>query len=92
MKVEAARDVQAEMARSIGSFMSKGNMNIYGDPTTLARMTEQYTQGLGVGQLLDGLSRGSGGKSDELIQQMFGLLQQLASRDTPADKDRGMES
>jgi hypothetical protein len=92
MKVEAARDVQAEMARSIGSFMSKGNMNIYGDPTTLAQMTEQYTQGLGVGQLLDGLSRGSSGKSDELIQQMFGLLQQLASRDTPAEKDRGMES
>ncbi|MCX7783248.1 MAG: SPFH domain-containing protein, partial [Meiothermus sp.] len=33
LKVQAARDVQAEMARSIGNFMSKGNLNIYGDPT-----------------------------------------------------------
>lgn len=92
LKVQAARDVQAEMARSIGNFMSKGNMNIYGDPTTLAKMTEQYTQGLGVGQLLDGLSTGSGGKSDELIQQMFALLQQLTNKDTPADKNESRAS
>lgn len=92
LKIQAARDVQAEMARSIGNFMSKGNMNIYGDPTTLAKMTEQYTQGLGVGQLLDGLSQGSNGKADELLQQMFALLQQMANKDTATDKNPVKES
>lgn len=80
LKVEALRDVQAELARSIGQFMSKGNMNIYGDPATLAKMTEQYTKGLGVGNFLDGISTGSNGQSTELIQQILELVQGLANR------------
>lgn len=79
-KVEALRDVQAELARSIGQFMSKGNMNIYGDPATLAKMTEQYTKGLGVGNFLDGISTGSNGQSTELIQQILELVQGLANK------------
>jgi flotillin len=77
LKVQAARDVQAELARSIGQFMSKGNMNIYGDPSTLSKMTEQYATGLGIGQLLDGVSEGSGGKSDQMLEQIFNLVQGL---------------
>ncbi|WP_036218572.1 flotillin family protein [Calidithermus chliarophilus] len=80
LKVEALRDVQAELARSIGQFMSKGNMNIYGDPATLAKMTEQYTKGLGVGNFLDGISTGSNGQSTELIQQILELVQGLANK------------
>ncbi|ADH62306.1 S-layer domain protein [Allomeiothermus silvanus DSM 9946] len=80
LKVEALRDVQAELARSIGQFMSKGNMNIYGDPATLAKMTEQYTKGLGVGNFLDGIGTGSNGQSTELIQQILERVQGLANK------------
>ena len=89
LKTEALRDVQSELARSIGQFMSKGNMNIYGDPTTLAKMTEQYAQGLGVGQFMDGVSNGSGGKSDELLQQILGIVQGMTNKESPADKNPG---
>jgi hypothetical protein len=47
---------------------------------------------LGVGQLLDGLSQGSNGKADELLQQMFALLQQMANKDTATDKNPVKES
>lgn len=80
LKVEALRDVQAELARSIGQFMSKGNMNIYGDLATLAKMTEQYTKGLGVGNFLDGIGTGSNGQSTELIQQILERVQGLANK------------
>lgn len=45
-KVNLDLDVKAEMVQSTGKPMSKDNLSIY-DPTTLAKMTERYTQGLG---------------------------------------------
>ncbi|MDX2006357.1 MAG: SPFH domain-containing protein [Meiothermus sp.] len=92
LKTEALRDVQSELARSIGQFMSKGNMNIYGDPTTLAKMTEQYAQGLGVGQFMDGISAGSNGKSDELLQQLLSLVKNATSKDIAPDKNGGTKA
>jgi len=83
LRVEANRDVQAELARSIGQFMSKGNMNIFGDPETLARMTEQYAKGLGLSSAIEGAltglqSMGSGdGKLSELAQQLMGIAQRM---------------
>lgn len=59
LRIEAGRDVQAEMARSIGEFMSRGQFTIYGDPTTMTQMMNQYTKGLGIGQLVSGLTKGT---------------------------------
>ena len=43
------------LAAALGQFMSKGNYNIYGDPTTMSQMYPQYTQGMGFSNKLDGL-------------------------------------
>lgn len=59
LRIEAGRDVQAQMARSIGEFMSKGQFTIYGDPSTMSQMMTQYTKGLGVGSLVGGLIAGT---------------------------------
>lgn len=83
LRLEANRDVQAELARSIGQFMSRGNMNIFGDPETLARMTEQYAKGLGLSSAIEGAltglqSMGSrDGKLSELAQQLMGIAQRM---------------
>ncbi len=83
LRVEAQRDVQVELARSIGQFMSRGNMNIFGDPETLARMTEQYAKGLGLGMALDGALAGlsalgdGNGKLSELAQQLMQVAQRF---------------
>lgn len=44
------------MAESIGTFMSKGNFQIFGDPQSLADMTEKFSDGLGLSQVIGGLS------------------------------------
>jgi len=55
LRIEADKDVQMALAAALGQFMSKGNYNIYGDPTTMSTMFSQYTQGMGFSNKLDGL-------------------------------------
>ncbi len=59
LRIEAGRDVQAQMARSIGDFMSKGQFTVYGDPTTMSRMMNQFSKGMGIGSYLNGLVAGT---------------------------------
>jgi Uncharacterized protein conserved in bacteria len=59
LRIEATRDVQVKMAQSIGEFMSKGQFTIYGDPSTMSQMMNQYTRGLSMGTLVDGLMKGT---------------------------------
>ena len=56
LQVEAGRQVGTAMAESIGTFMSKGNFQIFGDPQSLANMTERFSDGLGLSQVIGGLS------------------------------------
>ncbi len=85
LRVEAQRDVQVELARAIGEFMSRGNMNIFGDPETLARMTEQYAKGLGLGMAIDGALSGlqaigdGNGKLGEMAQQLMQIAQRIGA-------------
>jgi uncharacterized membrane protein YqiK len=55
LRVEADKDVQIALAAALGQFMSKGNYNIYGDPTTMSTMFNQYSKGMGFSNKLDGL-------------------------------------
>ena len=57
LRIEADKEVQMALAAALGQFMSKGNYNIYGDPTTMSQMFSQYTQGMGFSNKLDGLLR-----------------------------------
>jgi uncharacterized membrane protein YqiK len=55
LRIQADREVQIALAQALGQFMSRGNYNIYGDPTTMSQMFNQYTQGMGFSNKLDGL-------------------------------------
>jgi hypothetical protein len=93
LRVETQRDVQVELARAIGQFMSRGNMNIFGDPETLARMTEQYAKGLGLGVALDGALSGlqalgdGNGRLGELAQQLMQIAQRMGAVRMQAQTD-----
>ena len=92
LKVEAARDVQKQMATALGQMMSKGNMNIYGDPETLAKMNQQFTQGMGIGSTIDGVFSSLNLDSKESLLALAQMLGQLGVQMTKpvektADKD-----
>jgi flotillin len=77
LRIEAQRDVQAELARAIGDFMSRGNMQIFGSPETMASMMQQYTKGLGVGQMIDGVVEGTEALANGKIQALVTQLQDI---------------
>jgi flotillin len=88
LRIEAQRDVQAEMAKALGQMLSKGNMNIYGDPETLAKVNQQFMNGMGVGAAVDGTLSGLGLDSKDVLPQLAVLLTQLgvAMNKPPVDK------
>jgi uncharacterized membrane protein YqiK len=92
LKVQAYRDVQSEMARSIGAFMSRGQMNIFGDPQTLASMNEMFSKGMGFGNLLEGVMNGLSGETvaqvasvvDRIVRPAAAVLEPAPVAATPA--------
>ena len=77
LRIEAGRDVQAEMAKALGQMLSKGNMNIYGDPETLAKMNQQFMNGMGAGKVVDGALSSLGLEGKDVLPQLAALLTQL---------------
>lgn len=75
LRIQAQRDVNIKMAEALGQMLSKGNMNIYGDPETLLKMNEQFTKGMAMGNLLDGAISSLDGKDS--LAQLAGMLRQL---------------
>jgi hypothetical protein len=66
-------------------------MNIFGDPETLARMTEQYAKGLGLGVAIDGALSGlqaiGDGKLGEMAQQLMSIAQRIGAVRMQAQTD-----
>ncbi|MBI3911966.1 MAG: hypothetical protein HY320_13675 [Armatimonadetes bacterium] len=46
LRIEADKEVQMAVAQALGQFMARGNYNVYGDPTTMAAMFQQFTRGM----------------------------------------------
>ena len=55
LDIQADADVRKAFAESIGNMMSKANMQIFGDPTTLSNMAGRFMQAASWGQTVDGL-------------------------------------
>lgn len=70
LRIEADKEVQIALATALGEFMSRGNYNIYGDPTTMSQMFNQYAQGMGFSNKLDGLLKTLPGPLQEMLQSM----------------------
>jgi uncharacterized membrane protein YqiK len=70
LQIEAAKEVQIAIAQALGQFMSRGNFQVYGDPTTMSRMFGQFTQGLGLGAWSEGLLTGTPDSVKEIVGRL----------------------
>lgn len=70
LRIEADKDVQMAMAAALGQFMSKGNFNVYGDPTTMSQMFNQYAQGMGFSHKVDGMLKTLPGPLADILAGM----------------------
>ncbi|MFT3789143.1 MAG: SPFH domain-containing protein [Tepidisphaeraceae bacterium] len=57
LRIEAEKEFRIKSAEAMASMMSKVQMQIFGDPTTMAKMSEQFMRAASLGTAMDGLSR-----------------------------------
>ncbi|MBN1488626.1 MAG: hypothetical protein JXA69_01810 [Phycisphaerae bacterium] len=55
LEIHAGAEVQKAFAAAIGEMLSKADMQIFGDPTTLSNMAGRFMQAAGYGQMVNGL-------------------------------------
>ncbi len=61
LRIQADKEVQQEFARALASFLSHGNMTLYGTPETAQKMMDNMAKGFGVRAMAEGFLSGSNG-------------------------------
>jgi hypothetical protein len=89
LRIEADKEVQMALASALGQFMSKGNYNIYGDPTTMSQMFNQYSQGMGFSNKLDGMLKTLPGPLQDVLAGMGPQATQLLEEFVKARSGNG---
>ena len=59
LRIQADKEVQQEFARALASFLSHGNMTLYGTPETAQKMMDNMAKGFGVRAMADGFLGGA---------------------------------
>src|SRR5258705_8916676 len=79
MRIEAERDVRIQSAQAMGQMMNKAQMQIFGDPDTMARMSERFMRAASYGSAADGLLKNLPAQASELLSKLgVGALGQIA--------------
>ncbi len=89
MRIEAERDVRIQSAQAMGQMLNKAQMQIFGDPDTMARMSERFMRAASYGSAADGLFKNIPPQARELLSKLgVNALSQLGG-DQPAGNGNG---
>jgi len=88
LRIQADKEVQQEFARALASFLSHGNMTLYGTPETAQKMMDSMAKGFGIRAMAEGFLSGSsgsgGGQPGQGTGQVDALLGSLGRLVGPA--------
>jgi uncharacterized membrane protein YqiK len=57
LRIHAEKEFRIAAAAALGNMLAKANMQIFGDPTTMAQMSEKFMRAAALGNGVDGLLR-----------------------------------
>jgi uncharacterized membrane protein YqiK len=84
LRIEADKQVRIAAANALGTMLSKAQMQIFGDPTTMTRMSEQFMRAASLGTAADGLMRSLPPQAQELLEKFAsGIGTALKPSDIP---------
>ena len=67
MRITADKEVRIAAAKAMGEMLAKAQMQIFGDPTTMATMAQQFMSAAGLGVAADGLLRTMPAQGQEIL-------------------------
>jgi uncharacterized membrane protein YqiK len=86
LRIDADRDVRIRASESLSRMMHGANVQLFGDPSTMAAMMDGFMRATGVGISTDGLVRSLSPEVRELLAKLgVNLGEQLGIRTMPAD-------
>jgi hypothetical protein len=80
LRISADRDVRIEAATAMGNMLAKANMQIFGDPETMARMSQRFMHAASWGVATDGLLSALPPQARELIDNLGVALNQTMKK------------
>ncbi len=88
LRIDAEREVRIQAAVAMGKMLSQAQMQIFGDPDTMARMTRQFMNAASYGAATDGLMKSLPPQAQELLME-FGasLARQLGDGHSNGKKE-----
>ncbi|HEY7089361.1 MAG TPA: SPFH domain-containing protein [Tepidisphaeraceae bacterium] len=86
LRIMMEKEVRTAAAQALGNMLSKAQMQIFGDPSTMARMSEQFMRAAAMGNGVDGLLRTLPPEGQELLGKIGSAV---AHSLTPAKPTEG---
>ena len=74
MRIAADKDVRIAAAQAMGNMLAKAQMQIFGDPTTMAAMAQQFLHAAGLGIAAEGLLKTMPAQGQELLSKVAGAV------------------
>ena len=70
LRIQAEKEVRIAAAQSLGLMLSKANMQIFGDPETMSKMSTQFLRAASMGVAADGFMKAMPDEGKELIERL----------------------
>jgi hypothetical protein len=74
MRINADRDVRMAAAQAMGNMLAHANMQIFGDPTTMATMAQQFLNAAGIGLAAEGLMKTLPAQGQDILARVAGNI------------------
>lgn len=89
-KIAAERDVQIEAAKAMGVAFSTAHITIWGDPSSVAKMTEAFYRGQQWGQLANGFSQSVPPEAKEMFEGLATVIRDKLGLPISAEQLKGL--
>ncbi len=84
LRIDADKQVRIAAAAALGNLLAKANVQIFGDPTTMTRMSEQFMRAASLGTAADGLMRTLPPQAQDMLERVASSVgMALKPFDTP---------
>ena len=71
LRIQAEREVRIAAAQALGNMLAKAQVQVFGDPDTMARMSRRFMQAASLGTAADGLLRTLPPQGHELLNKLM---------------------
>jgi uncharacterized membrane protein YqiK len=83
-RINAEREIRIAAAQALGNMFAKANMQIFGDPGTMANMSMQFMRAASVGAAADGLLKTLPDEGKAMLDKIgSAVMSTLAPKDAP---------